>query len=269
MNIEFARRTLAKEISFEGAGLHSGSPVSVKVEPGDRGIVFHCGSESVGARPENVTDTSRCTRLGPVSTVEHIMSAFGGLGVTDAEVLLSAPELPALDGASEAYCLELNRVGLVEIGRALFQLFERVFYVEDPIRIGLAKGEGHWRFDFVSGDRWPHDQSFECTVTPENYATEIAPARTFAFEEEVEPIRLAGLAKGLDERSALVLGVSGYINPPKWPDEPARHKLLDLIGDLYLSGVPPHLLNVVGARSGHRTNVEAAKRLADHAVISV
>jgi len=265
--VSFVRRTVKSRVRLEGFGLHSGTPVEIFVEPSSSGIWFRCGPERVEARPENVTDTSRCTRLGGISTIEHLMSAFAGLGVTDAEVVLSSPELPALDGASAVYVAAMKAVGFEDVGSATFRLFERVFFIEDPIRIGVAKGDGHWRFDFECGERWPGSQSFVCFVSGPTYATDIAPARTFAFEEEVEPIRAAGLAKGLDATSALVLGVAGYVNEPKWPDEPARHKLLDLIGDLYLAGVPPFLLNVVATRSGHRTNVEAAKRLAEHARI--
>lgn len=265
MAIEFNRCTVSGLVEWEGLGLHSGVSVKVRVEPSDKGIVFHCDNEKVAAVPTNVTDTSRCTRLGSISTIEHLMSAFAGLGITDADVVLNGPELPALGGASDRYVSSLMSAGTTQIGIATFSLFERVFFVEDPIRIGIAKGDGHWRFDFESGDRWPNEQSFEAVLNPETYSREIAPARTFAFEEEVAPIRAAGLAKGLDDSSALILGQGGYINEPKWPDEPARHKLLDLIGDLYLSGVPPTLINVVAARSGHRTNIEAAKRLFDHA----
>lgn len=267
MAIEFVRRTVRSRVTLDGLGLHGGEPVTVTINPSNSGIWFRLGSERIAAVPENVSDTSRCTRLGSVSTIEHLMSALAGLGVTDAEVELTSPELPALDGGSAEYCRHLNAAGFEEIGKATFSLFERVFFVEDPIRIGVSKGEGHWRFDFESGDRWPHTQSLETFVSGPTYVSEIASARTFAFEEEVEPIRAAGLAKGLDESSALILGQTGYINEAKWPDEPVRHKLLDLIGDLYLAGVPPYLLNVVATRSGHRTNVEAAKRLAEHAVI--
>ena len=264
MAIEFIRQTVATEVLFEGSGLHSGAAVKVRVESGSNGIQFNCGSERVEAKAENVTDTARCTRLGSVSTVEHLMSAFAGLGITDAEVVLTAPELPAMDGAAGEYARGVAAAGTVKLGRASMTLFERVFFSEESIRISVARGDGHWRFDFECGDRWPYAQSFECQLSPGAFVAEIAPARTFAFEEEVEPIRAAGLAKGLDASSALVLGADSFVNEPLWPDEPARHKLLDLLGDLYLSGVPPMLLNVVAVRSGHRTNVEAAKKLAEH-----
>lgn len=265
MAIEFQRLTLEKSVEFGGLGLHSGEEVKVRIDPSDHGIVFHCGPESVIANPDNVTDTSRCTRLGGISTIEHLMSAFSALGITDASVILSKPEMPALGGNSIELFDGLASAGIDEIGKATLHLFERVFFIEDPIRIGISKGAGHWSFEFACDDRWPNSQTYEINLNKDEYRAQVAPARTFAFEEEIEPIRQAGLARGLDESSALILGKSGYINSPKFPDEPARHKLLDLMGDLYLSGVPAKLINVSAVRSGHRTNVEAAKRLAAHA----
>ena len=142
-----------------------------------------------------------------------------------------------------------------------------MYLVEGEVRIAVSKGFGHWKYDFECGDRWPHKQSFACELTKGGFAAELALARTFAFEEEVEPLRAAGLGRGLDLESALVLGTEGYINAARWPDEPARHKMLDLVGDLYLSGLPPFLLNVVAVGSGHRTNVAAAAKIAAHASI--
>ena len=96
--ISYTRKTLQSDVVMEGLGLHSGIPVKVHIYPGDQGIAFRRGDERVLAKPENVTDTTRCTTLGPVSTIEHLMSAFAGLEITDAEVEVDAPELPGLDG---------------------------------------------------------------------------------------------------------------------------------------------------------------------------
>jgi UDP-3-O-acyl-N-acetylglucosamine deacetylase len=94
-----------------------------------------------------------------------------------------------------------------------------------------------------------------------SFEAEVAPARTFGFERELPQIEAAGLAKGLDRSSALLIGESGYANEARFDDEPARHKLLDAMGDLYLSGVPVRFLNVVAERTGHRMNVLAASKL--------
>ncbi|MBS1713624.1 MAG: UDP-3-O-acyl-N-acetylglucosamine deacetylase [Armatimonadetes bacterium] len=264
MEVSFARKTVRSSIRLTGKGLHSGEPVDVEFVPSDGGIVFESGGVQTRATVDEVTDTTRCTRLSGVSTVEHAMSALAGLGVTDVLVRMTGAELPALDGSASGYVAALDSVGLEDIGTASLRLFERVFYVDGDVRIGISVGSGHWRFDFECGERWPGSQSFECQLTPEAFRREIAGARTFAFEEEVPLLLGAGLGQGLDSGSALVIGHGAYQNPARWDDEPARHKLLDLIGDLYLAGMPPFFLNVVAVKSGHRTNVEAAKRLSAH-----
>jgi UDP-3-O-[3-hydroxymyristoyl] N-acetylglucosamine deacetylase len=260
--MRYAQRTLEKPAHFEGRGLHSGVPVKMTVHPHDEGIVFRCGREEVRALPENVTDTTRHTRLGGIGTVEHLMSAFAGLEVTDALVELDAPELPGLDGSARPFVEGLVEAGFASGGeRELPELFARVFLHEGPVRVAIARGDGHWRYEFSSGARWPGSQISEHLDVVERFPVEIAPARTFAFAEEVPALLQAGLGAGLDEKSALILDSTDYRGGSRFPDEPARHKLLDLIGDLYLSGVPLRALNVVAEQSGHRWNVEAAARL--------
>ena len=254
----FRRKTLAEQVRFKGVGLHSGEPVSVVVHPGESGISFN----GVKAVPENVTDTARCTRLGSVSTVEHLMSAFAGIGVTDAEVEVEGPELPVMDGASLAYAEGVLAPGLAELGTRSIERFDApVFHADGDVRVTIEEGRGVWRFEFECGERWPGSQHFQLVLNQESYCNEVAPARTFAFEDEMETVRVAGLGKGLNERTAFVIGSSAYLNAPKFEDEPVRHKMLDLVGDLYLSGVPIGLLNVVAKRSGHRANVAAAAKL--------
>lgn len=262
MTVEFDRRTVAREAVFEGAGLHSGVPVSVVVRPGDDGIWFRCGHDRIRACPDSVTDTSRCTALGSISTVEHIMAALAGCDITDAEIELSSPEMPALDGASGAYAAELAKAGAKAIGRARWPgLYARIFVHENDSKVAIASGSGHWKFEFINEGRWPFSQIYESTGVHEAFPTDIAPARTFDFEENVPLIQAAGLAKGLDETTALILGREGYLNEALFEDEPARHKMLDIIGDLYLSGVPIRYLNVAATRSGHWLNVKAARLL--------
>ena len=262
--IAITRRTVKNTVSLSGRGLHGGEPVDVRIHPGDEGIAFRLGNRRFAAIPENVTDTTRCTRLGEISTIEHAMSALAGLEVTDAEIELSAPELPGLDGSAKEYVQAIRAIGLKEIGTThVYPPFKRVFLQEEPVSLAAAKGEGHWRYEYLTGDRWPGSQVFESEHVAESYAKEIAGARTFALVEELPFIKQMGLGQGLDESSALILGNAGYENLARFEDEPARHKLLDLIGDLYLSGIPIRLLNVVAVRSGHRMNVAFAKQLAD------
>ena len=253
---------------FEGKGLHSGEPVVVHVHPGGDGLAFRLGDQRIAAIPDNVADTSRCTRLGPVSVIEHLLAALAGLEVTDAEIETTAPEMPALDGASRRYVDGLRQVGFETVGALNVEgPFARVFHHEDAIKVAVASGTGHWRYDFECGERWPGYQTYEALDVVEVFADEIAPARTFAFSEEILPLLELGYAKGLDPDTALILGEEGYKGEPKFHNEPARHKLLDCLGDLALAGVPARALNVVAERSGHRTNVETARLLAQAVTI--
>lgn len=257
------RRTVARPVEIEGVGLHSGKPVEMTIDPGCDGIAVHHGPFRTPASPDRVTGTRRCTSLGPVSTVEHLMSALAGAGVTDAEVTVSAPEIPGCDGSSLAFAEALAACGLRRIGpRVTSRLSRPVVYEEGATRIRVAPGTGRWRCTYDLGARWPGAQTVEALL-PEEYAGGVAPARTIVLREEVEAARRLELGRGLDEESVVVIGQGGYESPVRFPDEPARHKLLDLIGDLYLSGLPVHALDVEAVRCGHTANVRVAQLLAE------
>lgn len=258
----YTRQTVKNSVEFEGLGLHGGEPVRVNVNPGEDGIAFRTIGGRWPAITENVSDTTRCTRLGDISTIEHLMSALAGLEITDAEVEVEGGEMPALDGSAQGFAEGLLATGFSPIGEAEVQVpFKRVFLQEENIKIAIGKGEGHWKYTYDLGERWPNEQTFESFNVTLEYRKDIAPARTFALAEEIPAILDLGLAKGLDQDSALILGIEGYKNEARFKDEPARHKLLDLIGDLYLAGIPIRFLNVAADRSGHASNVRAAALL--------
>jgi len=238
-----------------------GQPVNVTVHPHDGGIFFRFRNEQWEARPENVTDTTRCTRLGLVATIEHLMSALAGTEITVAMVELDAPELPALDGSAAPYLEALVENGFDEIGSAdAAKVFSRVFVQDDDAKIAISAGEGHWRYEFLTFPRWPGTQVLDAPNVIDEYPR-IANARTFAFQEELAMIEAAGLGQGLDAESALILGPDGYLNSERCADEPVRHKMLDAIGDIYLAGIPLRFLNVVAIRTGHAATVKAAGQL--------
>ena len=190
------------------------------------------------------------------------MSALAGLQITDAEIEVEGGEMPAMDGSSLGFASAMFEAGFSTLGEAEASTpFKRVFLQEDAIKVAIGKGEGHWKYTYDLGERWPNAMTYESLDVTTDYRGEIAPARTFALAEEVPFILQMGLAKGLDQDSALILGIEGYKNEPRFPDEPVRHKLLDLIGDLYLAGIPIQFLNVAAERSGHASNVRAAALL--------
>ena len=264
MNAEFERRTVGGEVAFEGQGIHSGEIGKAVVRPGNDGIVFIANGERIAAKPENVADTTRTTRLGSVAMIEHLMSAFGAMEITDAEVEVTGREMPILDGSAREYLEGLESVGVDSLGkRSSVHLFGRVnVQGSNDERIGISVGTGRWRFDWARGNDWPGELSKEVHM-PDEYRSEVAPARTFCFEDEMEMILAAGLGKGGTMENTLVIGKDGYRTQSRFDDEPPRHKLLDLVGDLMLARVPARFLNVVAERSGHRLNVEAAARLVE------
>lgn len=251
---------MSEDIVFEGRGLHSGVDVRVTLHPSQDGIFFRCGDERVEALPENISDTRRCTKLGGISTIEHLMAALAALAITDVEVELSTPEMPAMGGGAREYCDGLIGKGEDLPAVEIPSLFKRIFIQEADVKIAVGLGDGTWRFEFDSGERYPGVQAFEISDFS-RFSEEIAPARTFGWEEEVPAMIMAGMARGLDKNSALLIAEDGYRNDALYQDEPVRHKLLDFIGDLYLAGIPVRNLNAVSEKSGHRTNVAAALKL--------
>ena len=196
--------------------------------------------------------------------VEHLMSAFAGIAITDAEVEVEGEEMPILDGGSAEYLRGLRDAGTKETGRiSACRLFGRVNLQDGPQRIGISLGSGRWRYEFEREDCWPGKQEFEITLDEETYAKEVALAKTFAFSDEIEALQEAGLGKGGSQENTLIIGPQGYLTESRFPDEAPRHKLLDCIGDLALSGIPMRFLNVVAERTGHKMNVQAAARLSE------
>ena len=257
--MNFTRRTLSASISFDGLGLHTGVPVKLTVHPGEKGIAFRYGAVRTEAIPANVTDTRRSTKLGEVGTIEHLMSALAGLEITDAEIELNAPEVPGVDGSAAPFVQGLLQGGTTELAQVeLPSLYSRIFLQELPLKIAVGKGTGHWRYEFETGERWPGSMHFESLNIIDSYQSDVAPARTFVLTEEFPMIEQFGLGKGLTKEFVTILGDSGYENETRFDDEPARHKLLDMLGDLYLSGIPARFLNVVGTRNGHTANVKMA-----------
>lgn len=256
------RRTVAGPIRIRGRGLHSGSPLTLRIHPYGEGIVFRCAGESVRAHPGNVTGTFRATTLGGISTIEHLMSAFAAASVSSALVELTAPEVPGLDGSARGFADAIAEAGTTVLGPAPQRVVGGTVTVRGgPTSIVIRPGTGRWSCTYDLGERWPGALTVRATL-PGEYGAAVAWARTCVLAEEIPQARRAGLGGGLDSGSVVIIGPDGYANPVRAPDEPARHKLLDLIGDLWLAGVPLDLMDVTAIRPGHSTGVRAAALLA-------
>jgi UDP-3-O-[3-hydroxymyristoyl] N-acetylglucosamine deacetylase len=265
------QRTLAAAISCVGIGLHTGRKVTLTLcpAPPDSGVVIRrtdLGIE-VPARYDHVIDTRLCTVLGlpeqpdrvRVGTVEHIMAALAGCGVHNAGIELDAPEMPVLDGSSQDWVFLIDCAGIaeqdapvvaIEVLRPV-RVFNGEAYAE--LRPGMHGFRMSISIDFkaVAIGR----QSVSLRLGPAVFRTHLARARTFALADEVEQLRAAGLARGGSLENAVVVDGARVLNPGglRWPDEFARHKALDVIGDLALAGAVLHG-RYLAHRPGHTLN---------------
>jgi UDP-3-O-[3-hydroxymyristoyl] N-acetylglucosamine deacetylase len=267
------QRTLKSLISASGVGLHTGRKVRITLRPAPvhTGVVFRRIDldpvVDIPARAELVGEARRASTLvvgeAKIHTVEHLMSALGGLGVDNAYVELDSSELPIMDGSASPYVLLIQQAGIEE--QAAPKKFLRVTH-----RVEVTEGDKWARLDphegfslFFSIDfRHPVIERTTQAVTIDfaesSYLKEIARARTFGFMHEVEALRDSGLALGGGLDNAVVLDEYRVLNSDglRFADEFIRHKLLDAIGDLYLMGSP-----LLGAYSAHKSGHALNNRL--------
>lgn len=259
------RRTIAREVSLEGIGLHLGAACRLTFRPAESGsgIAFRRSdlpdSPLIPALAERAVLTERRTQLGedPVSvhTCEHVLAAVAGCGVDDLEIVLDAAEPPIMDGSAVAFVEALEHAGFVEhAAPARYLALTRSVTVVDGESVYTASPSEALTLD-VAID-FPHpvigSQRGTYRVTPAGFRSELASARTFGFVREVEYLRARGLIQGASLDNAVVLDENGVISSPvRWPDEFVRHKALDCVGDLALAGQRVRA-RIVAERPSHR-----------------
>lgn len=264
--------TLGRTVFFDGVGLHGGQRCRLTLAPAeaDTGIRWQrvdvVGRPIIPATVDNVGSTDRATTLRAgtteVRTVEHVMAALAAMGVHNALVQLDGPEPPFADGAAAAFVRLVEQAGLVELDApaTVRRLTRPVWVSTDNAHIVALPATGfRISYTFVSEHPALPTQFAEHDVTPAEFRREIAAARTVGWLREVEALRRRGLALGITEDAAVVVGERELVHPMRFPNEVARHKVLDIIGDLALVG--PFAAHIVAVRSGHRLHVELARRL--------
>jgi UDP-3-O-[3-hydroxymyristoyl] N-acetylglucosamine deacetylase len=268
-------RTLKKEFSFSGLGLFTGQETSVTIAPANagQGIVFQRvdlpHKPLIPAHVNTVQGTSRCTVLGgkeaSVSTVEHLLSALKAFNIDNALIKISGPEIPIFDGSALPFCELIEKVGFVENRgpKNYLMLDAPVFWSEGDVHL-VALPAQEYRISYTL--HYPHSeflraQFYSTVVNEEIIKKEIAPCRTFCLYEEVAVMIEKGLLKGGGLDNGVIIKDNKVMNPEglRFPNEMARHKVLDLIGDLSL--IPSFLAHIIAIRSGHASNVSFARQL--------
>lgn len=256
---------------MEGIGIHTGTPsrVTLSPAPNGAGIVFRSRGVEIPAHVDNVIDTSRCTVLGKngvtVSTVEHLMSMLtvkaSDSNLVDVYIDVEGSELPIGDGSSLLWTNALP-YDYVSDTRENTDLESPLLVTGKQGSFISAYPSGYLKITVAAVFEHPLvGTQVARWDDSDSYRNEIAPARTFGFIEEVEALRKAGLALGGSEENAVVVYPDRYSSPLRFPNELARHKLLDLMGDLALAGLPLPNMEVFAVKPSHRLNVEFARAL--------
>jgi len=272
------QRTIAKGVFLNGLGIHTGQAVSLRVLPAppETGIVFVRADlphhPAIPVRSVQVVDESQSVRRTTISkdgvqiqTVEHLMAALWGAGIDNAYVEVTGAELPGLDGSATVFLQQFKAAGTSEqpVPRRFFTVREPIVVEEGESCIAVFP-DRHLSIAYILDYQHPSLKPQFVSYVANGAASfdeMIAPARTFCLKEEVEALRAAGFGKGASFENTLVLGEQGVMNNTlRFEDEFARHKVLDLLGDLYLLGA--HLrARIIAVKSGHPLNVKLLKKL--------
>jgi UDP-3-O-[3-hydroxymyristoyl] N-acetylglucosamine deacetylase len=285
------QHTLAAEITQTGVGLHSGVSTCVRILPSEVGS--DCAGRSAGsnryfvrvdlpnspiipAQVAAVSQTTLSTQLGEgeayVRTVEHLLAALSAMGVDNARIEIDGPEVPLLDGSSRIWVESIAAVGLVSQQvrdtQAPITIKEPIWvYQGDAFTCALPASETRFTYgiDFelpAIGNQWYSYVLNTNLETAENtFITEVAPARTFGLLHQIEHLQQSGLIKGGSLDNALVCGPEGWLNPPlRFANEPVRHKILDLVGDMSLLGKFP-IAHFLAYKASHNLHVKLAQKI--------
>ncbi|MCX7704722.1 MAG: bifunctional UDP-3-O-[3-hydroxymyristoyl] N-acetylglucosamine deacetylase/3-hydroxyacyl-ACP dehydratase [bacterium] len=271
------QKTIEHPFSIEGIGLHTGEKVSLTVNPAppNTGIIFirkdMPQNPVIKADINFLLDVEKYPRRSSISngnvhihTIEHLMSAIYGLGIDNLIVEMKGGECPGLDGSAQIFVNKFLEAGLVEQKeiKNFYRVKEPIYISENSSHIVALPSDTlkiSYTLDYPNSLIKSQYASFD--ITPETYANEIAPARTFCLEEEIEKLKMIGLGKGSDYNNTVVIGENGVIrNSFRFPNEPVRHKICDLIGDLALLGMFLKA-HIIGIRSGHAINTKLVRTL--------
>jgi UDP-3-O-[3-hydroxymyristoyl] N-acetylglucosamine deacetylase len=263
--------TLAAAVERSGVGLHSGATARLRLEPFDQPGYWVAWLDDPRVppqrlHPDQVCETQLCTALQldqrRLATVEHLLAALAGVGISSALLLVDGPEIPLMDGSAQPWVEAIAEVGLQPLGAR-----PNAPALLAPITLqqgqSFATALPSDRLRVAAAIEFPQAaigrQLYSLELTPQAFVEQIAPARTFGFKHQVEQLLAAGLIKGGALDNALVCDGDGWVNPPlRFADEPVRHKLLDLLGDLALAGLPQAQVFAFRGSHGLHTALAAA-----------
>ena len=271
------QKTIQREISLKGVGIHTANKVSITFKPADidTGVTFirtdlaakpliKASVEYLLPQASNLRRTSIGRDGVQIHTIEHLLAALSGLGIDNIRVEIDNNELPGLDGSSLGFVEALIEAGIKEQekGRRYYSIKEPIFIEEDGVSI-VAVPSSEFKISYTVSYNHPllKVQFLELTINPGAFKNELASARTFCLEEEAIELRQQGMGLGANYENTIVLGKGGVIkNKLRFEDEFIRHKMLDLLGDLYVLGQPLKG-HIIAVKSGHTINLKLLRKI--------
>jgi UDP-3-O-[3-hydroxymyristoyl] N-acetylglucosamine deacetylase len=275
MNLDYKQRTLKDEVSCTGIGLHSGRTVELTLRPAppDTGIRFIrkdiLGKPVIKAHFESVVDTNLSTTIGAsgyrVSTIEHLMAAFFGLGIDNARVEVDGPEVPIMDGSAGPFVFLIKSAGIKEQKNPKrFLVIKKPLKIRDGNRIISLLPSKELKVSYSIDFNHPliRNQDYELHFSGKDFVEEISRARTFGFLKDIQTMWENGLAMGGSLDNAIVIDEYRVLNEDglRYHDEFVRHKILDFLGDLAILGCPV-IGHFVVQKSGHLLNHQMLQKL--------
>ncbi len=276
------QRTIKAEVKVVGFGLHTGHRVNVVFKPAcaGEGIVFRrvdmpgqpstrLGCMSVISGGDRGRYSSLIVGEGQIFTIEHMMAALAGLGIDNILIEMDGDEAPGLDGSALEYVNVLKSGGIIDLDaeKYYFEIKEPVCVSKNGASVMIVPAED---FKVSYALEYPHPMlraSVTFAITQETFEREIASCRTFCLKEEADALRAGGFGQGANYENTMVFGPEGVVgNSLRFSDEPARHKLMDCIGDLYLLGVPIKG-HVFAFKSGHNLNRDLLRKIAEQKAV--
>lgn len=257
------QKTLRQGFSLAGVGIHSGTQTKITISPApiDAGLVFQLAGQKIPLSIKNVSGSKLATSLGPIIQVEHLLAAISGLGINNLLVACSAAEIPILDGSSLPFVAALEKAGLIEQNKLVpIATLAETITIKEEDKLLVAEPADKLTIEFSVDYPVIGQQAFFFDGTIAAFKKDLAPARTFGYEKDLKELHNSGLAKGASLENALGINDQGYMNPPRFLNEPVRHKILDLIGDLALLGRPLNA-RIKANKSSHRLNHELVRRI--------
>jgi len=264
----FKQATIAASVTIEGRGIHLGNKSLIKLMPAQAatGLIFIHNGETVRYHYPAVKGSARGTNISisgeELNTVEHLISALVGMGIDNCTIEIVGDEIPIIDGSAKIFVEKIQQAGIVYYDKE-----KQFIKIEEPIVISDEKGRSliavpanQFEVTFLFEHPLMDPQIYNFNLFRDDYASQVAPARTFGFQEEVKRLQEQGYIKGADIGNAILIKDKQTSTELRFSNEMARHKVLDLIGDIYAAGALP-LAHIYAIRSGHKFNSELVKEL--------